>query len=372
MKPFKEITIIGMGLIGGSIALAIKNSHYKGKIIGYDLSSEALKEGKNKGAIDVSTKNIQEAVKTADLIILATPVGYYDEILREIAPILRKNTIVTDVGSVKGYVIDMVERHLPRDVEFVGGHPMAGSEKGGIKAATPFLFENAYYFLTPRKNTSQRTIEKISSLVKSIGAYPVVIDSKEHDKIVAQISHIPHLSAVLLANMLEKRESISYIPFVGGGFRDSTRIASGNPNMWKDIFFLNKKEIVNGIETLEEMLREFKEKLIGEESEKILKSLENAKKIRDTVPHSSSDYIPPLYELIIDVEDRPGVLAELTQIIGENCINIKEIEILHAREENGAVRIGLESKEEQKKALNILKKGGFPLTYIKGEDEENA
>ncbi|MFT9493834.1 prephenate dehydrogenase/arogenate dehydrogenase family protein [Anaerosolibacter sp.] len=366
MQQFQEIAIIGMGLIGGSLALALKKSGYKGKIMGCDASMETLRQAKDIGAVDGIYQGPKDAVKDADLVILAVPVGYYVELFQEVAPYLSQDVVVTDVGSVKGYVKTLADRYLPKHIQFLGGHPMAGSEKGGIKAATPFLFENAYYFLTPNTSTKRGTIEKIENLVKSIGAYPVVVEAQEHDKIAAQISHVPHLAAVLVANLLEERNSISYIPFVGGGFRDTTRIAAGNPRMWKDIFFYNKEELLAGIESLEGMLQDFKRKLLSAEGEAILGDLEKAKKIRDSIPHTGRDYIPPIYDLIIDVEDRPGVLSELTQVIGGNEINIKEIEILHAREgELGAVRVGFASKLDQEKAFKILETGGFPLTYRK-------
>jgi prephenate dehydrogenase len=371
MQQFQRITIIGMGLIGGSLALALKKSGYSGKIIGCDSSMETLRYAMAMGVVDEFYQESKDAVTNTDLVILAVPVGYYGQLFQKIAPYLPQNVVITDVGSVKGHVKIIVDRYLPKHIQFLGGHPMAGSEKGGIKAATPFLFENAYYFLTPNDRTEQVTIERLGNLVKSIGAYPVVVEAHEHDKIVAQISHVPHLAAVLVANLLDKRNSTSYIPFVGGGFRDTTRIAAGNPEMWKDIFFYNKDALVEGIESLEGMLQDFKRKLLNAEGEAILGELEKAKKIRDSIPHTGRDYIPPIYDLIIDVEDRPGVLKELTQVIGDHDINIKEIEILHAREgELGAVRIGFASKGDQDKALSVLEIGGFPLTYPKGENED--
>ncbi|SES89065.1 prephenate dehydrogenase [Natronincola peptidivorans] len=373
MQQFGQIAIIGMGLIGGSLALALKNAGYKGRIIGCDLSPEALEEGLAMVAIDAATQDLKEAVIKAELVIIATPVGFYSNIFQEIAEALSKDTIVTDVGSVKGYVSRTAASYLPEDIQFVGGHPMAGSEKGGIKAATPFLFQNAYYFLTAKENTKQDTIEKLEGLVRSIGAFPVVVESNQHDKIVGQISHIPHMMAVMLANMLERRNTTDYAPFAGGGFRDTTRIAAGNPHMWKDIFFFNKEEVLEGVTILEEMLQEFKEMLAEEKEEEVLSALQKAKRLRDSIPHGKKDYIPQVYDLILDVEDRPGVLGELTQIIGKHAINIKEIEILHAREgEAGAVRIAVASKEEQDKAYAILRNGKFPLTYRKGESKEDA
>ncbi|AOY75813.1 prephenate dehydrogenase [Clostridium formicaceticum] len=371
MQKFQRIVIIGMGLIGGSMALALKKSGFEGEIIGYDVSKDTLEEAKILRAIDTSCADPKEAVKDANLVVMAVPVGYYAEIFKEIAPFLPENVVVTDVGSVKGYVEDVVDAYLPRDIQFLGGHPMAGSEKGGLGASSPSLYENAYYFLTPNKNTTEDTIAALEALIRNMGAFPVVVAADEHDKIVAQISHMPHLVAVLLANTLERRNSICYTPFVGGGFRDTTRIAAGNPHMWRDIFFYNQREILEGIEVLEVMLKEFKEILRQERTEEVLDTLKKAKTIRDAIPLGARDYIPPLYELIVDVEDRPGVLGELTQLIGDNYINIKEIEILHAREgERGAVRIALSSKEGQEKAFDLLKNGGFPLTYRKGESED--
>ncbi|NMA87114.1 MAG: prephenate dehydrogenase/arogenate dehydrogenase family protein, partial [Tissierellia bacterium] len=249
MQEFEEIAIIGMGLIGGSLALALKNSGYTGKIIAYDISKATLIQARGMGIIDSYCENPRETIKNADLIIMAVPVGYYGQIFQQIASYIPLDTIVTDVGSVKVYVEEIAKKYLPDEIQFVGGHPMAGSEKGGIGAASPSLYENAYYFLTPSKNTTKDTIIRLEKLVKEIRAYPVVIEATEHDKIVAQISHIPHLTAVMLANLLERNNGDSYLSFVGGGFRDSTRIASGNPYMWQDIFLFNKNEILRSIET---------------------------------------------------------------------------------------------------------------------------
>ena len=369
MQQFQQIVIIGMGLMGGSLALALKNNGYKGKIIGCDLSKATLVEAKGMGIIDEYHIKPGDAVLKADLIVLAIPVGGYINIFQEIGPYLAKDVIVTDLGSVKMEVERVAATFLPQGVQFLGGHPMAGSEKGGIKAATPFLFENAYYFLTPNKKTSRTSIRRVEKLVKNIGAYPVIMEANQHDKIVARISHLPHLTAVLLTSVLGRNNNISYLPFVGGGFRDSTRIASGNPQMWKDIFFSNQMEILKGIEIFEKLLQDFKEKLINEEDQLIFAILEEAKKLRDRMPHTGRDYIPPIYDLIIDAQDRPGVLGELTQIIGDKGINIKEIEILHARQGvKGAIRVGFATKEEEEKAFYLLKNGDFPLTYRKGVD----
>lgn len=370
MNDFNQIAIIGMGLMGGSIAFALKHFGYKGTIIGYDLSKESLQEAKDAGAIDLAIEDIGEAVSNVDLVIIATPVGYCKQIFQWIGPFLKKGVVLTDVGSVKGAVVEWAEQYLPPNIEFLGGHPMTGSEKGGIQAASPYLYENAYYFLTVTNRTSQPTLRRMETFINSLGAYPIMIDPYEHDRVVAQISHIPHLMAVMLVNMLYENKDISYLPFVGGGFRDTTRIASGNPNMWKDIFLLNKYEIMKGIHNIRGMLKEFYNILEKEDQTVIYKTLQRAKTLRDTIPSRLKDGMPPIYEIIVNVEDRPGMIGKLAQRIGEKGINIKEIEILHVREgENGAVKIGFSSEEDEKRAADLLKEDHYVFMYGKEQNK---
>lgn len=176
--------------------------------------------------------------------------------------------------------------------------------------------------------------------------------------------------AVILANLLDVDKNISYLPFVGGGFRDTTRIASGNPDMWRDIFLFNKEELINGIESCEVLINEFKELLIAEDIGRLNSLLQKAKLIRDSIPKYRKDSMPQVFELIIGVEDKPGILGDLTRILGEEKINIKDIEILHAREEEqGAIRIGFDNKEEQMRAYKVFRKSNYHLTFIREENE---
>ena len=371
MEDFRRISIIGMGLIGGSMAMALKRSGFSGEIVGQDLYGDILELAVSRGAIDRATKEVAEAAGDMDLIILATPIGHYEKIFKDISSVIGPETVVTDVGSVKQYVMDMASKYLPKEVSFVGGHPMAGSEKTGILAASPNLFENAFYFLTPSESSSHGVIAKIQRLIESIGAYPVVMDASTHDNIVSQISHIPHLVAAMLVNLLDKNKGISFLPYVGGGFRDTTRIASGSPQMWKDILLMNKTEIIKGITDLEEILGDFKKFLINDQHQGIMDTLSRAKEIRDSIPKHVKDAIPTLYEIILDVQDRPGALGEVTRLMGVNNISIKEIEIVHAREgKNGAVRLGFFTAKEQKKSYSIFKDAGYDVTLY-GEERDN-
>ncbi|AOT70487.1 prephenate dehydrogenase [Geosporobacter ferrireducens] len=371
MDFFNKITFIGLGLIGGSMAAALKKRGYGGELVGYDASGDASIEGKKWGIIDHKADTLKDAVADADLVVLCTPIAAYAQILKEISPHLKNEAILTDVGSVKGCVADLVKGHINPNIQFIGGHPMAGSEKGGLKAASATLFENAYYFLTPGQETVNGTVAKMETFVKSLGAYPVVVGQREHDKITARISHIPHLAAVILTNLLDREGGVNSVAFAGGGFRDTTRIASGNPAMWKDIFFYNKEEMLQGIQSLEKMLSEFRELLEKKKEDQVLDLLNKAKFIRDGVPKGLPDYMPPLYDIVVDVEDRPGILGELTQLMGDHSMNIKEIEILHAREgEQGAVRMGFATAQEQEQAFLVLRGGGFSRTYMKGEKND--
>lgn len=283
MEGLRRITIMGLGVMGGSMALGLKSKGFQGEIIGWDRSPKTINQAKTAGAVDRGYQDPRLALKDTELVVLATPVGTYGDILEKIAPFLSPRMMVTDVGSVKGYVEKVIKDSLPENIPFIGGHPMAGSEQSGFTAADAELYQGATYFLTPGPRTPAGTLEKIKNFVKALGAEPVVINIKEHDEIVARISHIPQLSAVLLTSMLQGEEHQRSRSFVGGGFKDSTRIASGNPRMWKDIFLLNKEEVLSGIETLEELLKAFKSHLKEGEEEKILQRLEGAKTLRDEI-----------------------------------------------------------------------------------------
>ena len=364
MVNIKQICIIGLGLMGGSFALALKNRGFKGIIVGYDISKDRVEEALSAQAIDRAADNPKEAVIDADVVIIAVPVSRYEIILKEISDSLRSGCIVTDLGSVKVQALQIVNKLLPEHVYFVGGHPMTGSEREGFKAADPFLYENAYYFLTPGEDTPIHALKTVEHMAKNLGAYTVRLSPEEHDLIVARISHLPHIIAITLVNFIDKSKGISYLPFVGGGFRDTTRIASGNPNMWQDILFANKKEIIKGIESFQSLLNEFKCYLEHGKNEHIIQFLRNAKSIRDSIPYYRRDYMSTLFEVIVSIEDKPGTIAELTQLISSNNINIKQIEILHSRQnEGGALRLAFESEEDQDSVLKILEQNGFHNIY---------
>ncbi|MEG6523469.1 prephenate dehydrogenase [Desulfotomaculum sp. 1211_IL3151] len=366
MNSFKNIMILGLGLIGGSMALALKNSGFPGKIIGFDLDRENLYGALGASAIDIAAETLPAALGYPGLVIVAIPLGAYPETFQAMARIIGdQEMVVTDVGSVKTHIHDLACQHLPPTVPFIGGHPMSGSEKGGFPAATPYLFENAYYFLTPAKQENQPVMAALMEVIQSMGALPVLISPAEHDRIVAQISHAPHVLASLLANTLAGNDSLRHSAFVGGGFRDTTRIASGNPDLWKDILIYNKREVLLALQTIENILAEVKDIVREQDQAKLLEFFQRAKLIRDGLPKHGKDYLPVLYNIIVDVQDRPGIIGQLTKIVGDHHLNIREIEILHVRDNaRGALRIGFTTAKEQSFATQLLAAQNFVVTCV--------
>ncbi len=361
VRSLEKISIIGLGLMGGSLALGLKNRGFNGIIKGYDAKLEYMEEAYSAGAIDIAPENLEDAIKDTDLIIIAVSLLNYQGIFDKISIYGKKDAIITDVGSVKSYPMKLA-KSLRHDLHFIGGHPMSGSEKSGFKSCNPFLYENAYYFLTPNENTPNNVVEIVKSIIEFLGAYPVVISPEEHDRIVSRISHLPHLIAMTLVNLMGKEDNLDYLTFIGGGFRDTTRIASGNIKMWKDICYTNKEQIIDSIESFQDLLEEFKVSLLKEEQEYIEMSLEMGKSIRDKIPNKTKGYIIPLFEVIMAVEDKPGVLAEITNIIGGRGINIKKIEILNSRQDEiGAIRIGFDSESDRASAISLLEEKGLSV-----------
>lgn len=253
-SDFKKITIIGVGLIGGSLGLALKEKKANFKIVGID-KQEIIEKAIARGAIDEGTVNLKEGIEEADIVIIATPVKTILNLLTQINPFLKKGCLVTDTGSTKGQIVERADKVLSKDIFFIGGHPMAGSEEYGIKSANSHLFQDKTYILTPTKKSNLIAIEKISSLIKMIGAKRLILNSLEHDRIVGTVSHLPQIMAVSLVNMVSelvrKENNNNYFKAVGEGFKDITRIASSPYKIWEDICDTNQENIL-------EMIREFR------------------------------------------------------------------------------------------------------------------
>jgi prephenate dehydrogenase len=282
---FEKICVIGLGLIGGSFALNLKLNGFPGKVVAVDINPEAIEKGIDRGVID--TGSIKTSIaKDSDLIVLAVPVGVYREVLEQLIPYISNKTIVTDLGSVKGHLVYMCEELLKDIAPFVGGHPIAGTEKSGVENAVENLFNGAKFIVTPTKNTDREALRKIKTLWEKLGSTVIEMDPFYHDKVFAAVSHLPHVVAYSIVNAISKLSielSTDLFKFTGGGFRDFTRIAMSDPVMWRDICVENRKNILKALRTFKSSIEEI-EKLIEKNDKESLKNFfESSREKRSSV-----------------------------------------------------------------------------------------
>lgn len=276
-------TIIGLGLIGGSLGLALKKfGGAEWHITGYSRRQETVSQAFKQGAIDRMALNVSEAVGAAELVVLATPIGAIPGVLAEIAPRLRRDCVVTDTASIKEQVLKWAGSSLPSGVPFVGGHPMAGKETWGLDVAEADLFVGATYCIISAPSTTPRATELVMKMVKTIKANPLSISADEHDRLVGGISHLPLiLSAMLVSVTQEDSAWPQMAKLAAGGYRDATRVASGSPQMGRDICLTNKQALIAWIDSFLAELTRFKEKIDQGNSEAIESTLSRAKEGRD-------------------------------------------------------------------------------------------
>ncbi|MGB4638619.1 MAG: prephenate dehydrogenase [Caldicoprobacterales bacterium] len=362
---FSRICIVGLGLIGGSLAKAIRRSHPKCFIVAIDSDRESLETALADNIADSVTLDLADGVRDADLVFLCTPVHTMTSIINEVMPLLNKDTLITDVASTKQNIMEVAQQvHASGQSKalFIGGHPMAGTQYSGYHASLAHLFENAYYVLTPLDSTPAWALNSLSEFLSSIGALPLVMDGKTHDKIIGAVSHLPHVVAAALVNTVKDIDDSSHLceKLAAGGFRDITRIASSNPEMWKNISLANKKELISLIGYIIEYLTDFRALLEKEETSNIEEFFNSAKIYRENLPVRQVLNLLPYYDLYVDVEDRPGVIGEVTTILGKHSINIKNLRIINSREgEPGSLVISFLDKASLEKAQRVLSKGNY-------------
>lgn len=293
---FKQVAIIGVGLIGGSLGMILRRKALADHVVGIGRRVENLKTAVGLGAIDRYVADPQEGVRGADLVVLATPVDTYERHLQEWAHCLASGSIVSDVGSVKGMLVERSEAAMPAGVHFVGAHPIAGKEKTGVAAGTDQLFKGARCILTPTKRTDATALERVRQLWEEAGSIILTMDPHLHDQILGAVSHLPHVAAFALMNALsELRDqalpSLDLAGHSGGGLRDTTRIAASSPEMWRDIFLWNRENVVAYIDRYTRALEELKQLIRAGDAAGIEKALDRAKGEREklaiaTVRHS--------------------------------------------------------------------------------------
>lgn len=247
---FQRVAILGVGLLGGSIGLAMKAAGMPARVIGYGHRRETLERALQMGAIDESQPELIAATRDADLVILCTPVGLFESLLKQTSASLKDAAVVTDVGSTKSTIVRVAEHTLPKNVHFIGSHPMAGSEKRGVEFARADLFQGARCILTPTAATDQNTTQRVDEFWQAVGMRTVRMSPQDHDRLVCDVSHLPHAVAAALV-ALQSDESLA---LAGKGFLDSTRIAGGDGAIWRDIFIDNRANLANSVQQLKSRL----------------------------------------------------------------------------------------------------------------------
>lgn len=360
-KARPKVAIVGVGLIGGSLGMAWKAAAAVSEVIGVARRPETIEEAVRAGAVDWGTLDLAEGVREADVVILAPPVAAIVPLFRALKPHLKPGAIVSDVGSTKEAICRTIWQEAQGTL-FIGGHPMAGSERAGVLAADPYLFQNAPYILVPPDDAPAEAISTLQSLVRATGARDLIMKADIHDAIVATVSHIPHLVATALVRFAAERaeEIPGLLDLAAGGFRDTTRVASGPEEVWTDICMTNAAQILAGLEHFERVLRNLKQALADRRDQQLKEALAYSRKVREKLPSRSKGILSSVHEIVVHVVDRPGAIHEATGVLAREGINIIDIEILRVREgEGGTLRLGFERRTDMERAVQLLTQQGY-------------
>lgn len=355
-----EIGFIGFGLIAGSIAKAIKQKHEDYTIYVYNRKHPETPEYLQLAISEHSIDGVYTSLKdfsNSDLIFLCAPVLTNISYLKELKDIIKTSCILTDVGSVKGNIHKAVD-DLGLNSHFIGGHPMTGSDRTGYANSSALLMENAYYLLTPTSEASEKDILFLKSLVEDMGSISYIVDCNKHDEITAAISHLPHIIASSLVNLVHENDDADehMKTFAAGGFKDITRIASSSPEMWQSICLSNPDYIVSYIDKFTGKLNDFKEAIISKADKSLYSTFESARDYRNSITSSKPGAIAKVHEIYVDVPDVPGIIAIIATILSSNSVNIKNIGIVHNREfEDGVLRIEFYNEKDSNEARDALK-----------------
>lgn len=365
--PPKCIGIIGLGLIGGTLAKTIRRIHPGIQILACDPEEESLAKALKEQVISKGTPEVTEEFSQCRYIFLCAPVQKNESYLKQLAPFLNDGCILSDTGSVKSSIHHDV-CSLGLSHWFIGGHPMAGSEKSGYENATPYLFENAYFLITC-DDISPELAAEYQSFIASLGGIPFLMTPKKHDFSTAAVSHLPHILASGLVNLVKEldddRETMKSI--AAGGFKDITRIASSSPVMWQEICGTNREQILLLLEYFLRSLEQIKGEIASGNQTRILEFFQEAKDYRDSLPIKKAGPLPSIYEIYCDLIDEAGGIATIATILATNGINIKNIGIIHNREfQEGVLRIEFYENHDMEQAILQLRRHH----YIVHEREE--
>ena len=365
----KTIYIVGLGLIGASMALGIKRDHPDYEILGYNRSQASRDIALERGIIDRATDDFASFAPLADVIILTLPIKQTITFIQELAGLnLKEGVIISDAGSTKVAIVDAAEQYLAgKSVRFVGAHPMAGSHKTGAASADVNLFENAYYIFTPSSLTSPDTLEEMKDLLSGLHARFIEIDAKEHDRVTSQISHFPHIlaSGLMEQTAVYAQEHEMTRRFAAGGFRDMTRIAESEPSMWTSILLSNRETILERIEDFKERLDEVGQAIIKGDEEQIWNFFNQAREQRQAMEIHKRGGVDSSYDLYVDVPDEEDVILRILELLrGTSLVNI------HINEENredvhGILQISFKNAQDLERAERLISENTDYTVVIK-------
>jgi prephenate dehydrogenase len=363
---FGSVAVVGVGLIGGSFAAALKRVEPTLQVVGIDTDSRALEWALSHGLLDAASLPDGLGAREwlgpegVDLVVLATPAARVLEWIERLG-VLAFGGVVTDVASTKSAVIAAAEQHLEDRASFVGGHPMAGSERSGVEAADADLFRGAYYVLTPTPSTDFDAYRRVHALVSEFGCRVISVDAASHDEAVAIVSHVPHVAASALVELaaVHAGKDGELLRLAAGGFKDTTRVAAGSPDLWTGICMDNADAVAGGVEELREVLGEFAGMLRAGDSVGLREWLARAAEVRRSLPAQWVPATSRLTEVVVPVLDRPGVVAEVTTAASRAGCNIEAIEIDHVSEASAHLVIVMTDEGDIERFVEDLRTAGY-------------
>jgi prephenate dehydrogenase len=353
-----KVAVLGVGLIGGSIGLAAREQLEDAEVVGFGRSPERLRDARERGAIDRTAASIEEALDGAEACFCCAPVGALPDQVREALAASGSDCVVTDVGSTKRQLLESLD-----DERFVGGHPIAGAETSGVEHARADLFQGAVWYLTPHERSSGLLYERLHRLVVSFGARPVAIDAGTHDRLLASVSHLPHVFANVLVSQAARTLAggDQPLPRVGPSFRDATRVAGASSAIWTDIYLANREAIAVEIDETVERLREVSEALRTGDPGRVEDWNERAREDRRRLLEADLAG-GQVHELRLTVPNRPGIVAQVALALGKADVNIVDMALAPAPDmRSGSMTLWIAGNDQAARAVELIRELGFPV-----------
>ena len=368
-QAFRRIAVVGFGLVGASFAAAVRAAYPDTRVRAVDIDERTLAEAVERGWATDGALPDDPAFERfvgdgCDLVVLATPVGAAERYFEDLARWDYRG-IVTDTASTKARITALAERVLPHPENFVPGHPMAGSEVNGIEGARPDLFKGAHWILCPDADTPAEHFPRLHELVTSIGARVIALPREDHDEAVAVVSHVPHIMASSLVQLASRHadDQQALMRLAAGGFKDSTRIAAGSPELWCGIAFDNKEALSDGLDEIRGIIGAFADALASDDRAALTALLADAAAARRALPAAWVPSTERLLEVRIPMEDRPGVVAEVTTVTSSVGCNIQSIEIDHVTEDSAVLSLVLTDEGDIGQLSAQLINAGFSVSF---------